>query len=76
MCVDLPETELVATFIAHRPHLHRLARSIVGNTEIADEVVQDAYLKLDELPGARDIVKPLCYCCQVVRNLALDFCRR
>ncbi|CUJ48733.1 sigma-70 family RNA polymerase sigma factor [Achromobacter sp. ACM03] len=63
-------------FIAHRAQLRRIAQRIVGTPEIADEVTQDAYLKLMEGACARDVSKPYSYCCQVVRNLALDHCRR
>lgn len=63
-------------FIAHRAQLRRIAQKIVGTPEVADEVTQDAYLKLVEGACARNVEKPYCYCCQVVRNLALDHCRR
>lgn len=63
-------------FIAHRSQLCAIARRIVGTREVADDVTQDAYLKIVEGACARNVEKPFCYCCQVVRNLALDHCRR
>jgi len=63
-------------FIQHRARLRYIAYKIVGAPHIADEVIQDAYLKIVEMPTLRDILKPWCYCCRVVRNLALDHCRR
>jgi RNA polymerase sigma-70 factor (ECF subfamily) len=73
---ELQGAALVETFLQHRAQLRHIARRIVGTPHIADEVVQDAYLKIVEMTGMRDILKPFCYCCQVVRNLALDHCRR
>ncbi len=76
MSMDSPGTALGEIFVAHRTQLSRIALKIVGAREIADEVTQDAYLKLVEGMCARNVDKPYCYCCQVVRNLALDYCRR
>ncbi|SAI74498.1 RNA polymerase ECF family sigma factor [Bordetella ansorpii] len=63
-------------FIAHRSELRGLARKIVGGADEADDVLQDAYLKLVDGACARDVEKPYAYCCQVVRNMALDYRRR
>lgn len=76
MSTELYEPALGEIFIQHRAQLRRVALKIVGTPQIADELIQDAYLKIVEMEGARDILKPFCYCCQVVRNLALDHCRR
>jgi RNA polymerase sigma-70 factor (ECF subfamily) len=76
MSTQLQQTALGDIFIEHRAQLRRIAQKIVGTPQIADEVIQDAYLKIVEMTGVRDILKPFCYCCQVVRNLALDHCRR
>jgi len=67
---------LVEVFIAHRAQLRHIAQKIAGTSQIADEVIQDAYLKIVGITGIRDVLNPFCYCCQVVRNLALDHCRR
>ncbi|SEO10001.1 RNA polymerase sigma-70 factor, ECF subfamily [Duganella sp. CF517] len=76
MSVELQQTVLGDIFIEHRAQLRRIAQKIVGTSHLADEVIQDAYLKVVEMTGVRDILKPFCYCCQVVRNMALDHCRR
>lgn len=76
MSVELQQTVLGDIFIEHRAQLRRIAQKIVGTSHTADEVIQDAYLKVVEMTGVRDILKPFCYCCQVVRNMALDHCRR
>ena len=64
--------ELEEVFTLHRAKLKHVARSIVQNAEHAEEVVQDAYLKVINAADVREIKQPLSYCYQVVRNLALD----
>jgi len=76
MSAPLQQTVLEDTFIEHRAQLRRIAQKIVGTSHTADEVIQDAYLKVVGMTAVRDILKPFCYCCQVVRNMALDHCRR
>ncbi|MDP9901722.1 sigma-70 family RNA polymerase sigma factor [Variovorax ginsengisoli] len=71
-----PEPSLGEVFIANRAHLWRVARKIVNTADLADDVVQDAYLKLVDGPCMRHADRPIGYCCQVVRNMALDYCRR
>jgi RNA polymerase sigma factor (sigma-70 family) len=76
MSTQLLQDSLSEVFIAHRAQLRGLAYRIVGKPELADEITQEAFLKLAEGASIRDVEKPFCYCCQVVRNLALDHCRR
>ena len=75
MLVDTPGRVLEEVFIANRAQLRGVAKKIVGTAELADEVTQDAYLRLVEGSCAQEVANPFGYCCQVVRNLALD-CRR
>ncbi len=76
MPIDLQRETLGNIFIAHRSQLRGVAQRIVGTPELADEITQEAFLKLAEGETMRNIERPFCYCCQVVRNLALDHCRR
>jgi len=69
------EVTLGEVFIANRPQLWRLARRIIGTSDLADDVVQDAYLRVVNSPFERKADRPLSYCCQVVRNMAFDYCR-
>lgn len=71
-----PALSLVATFVDNRAQLRRLAQSIVRNAETADDILQDAWLRLADGERIREVQRPVSYCCQVVRNLALDHCRR
>jgi RNA polymerase sigma factor (sigma-70 family) len=76
MSLEFSGRTLGEVFITHRSQLRSIARKIVGTPEMAEDILQDAYLKLVEGVCVRQIEKPFCYCCQVVRNLALDHCRR
>lgn len=76
MPIDLQQDVLCDVFVAHRSQLRGIAQRIVGTPELADEITQEAFLKLAEGEPLRGIERPFCYCCQVVRNLALDHCRR
>lgn len=70
------EPTLGAIFIANRTQLQRVAQKIVRTADLADEVLQDAYLKLADGASDRDVRKPLGYCCQVVRSVAFDYHRK
>lgn len=70
------QTPLIEIFVQHREQLRRIAMSIVRTADFADEIMQDAYLKLADGSCMRSVQKPLFYCCQVVRNLAMDHFRR
>lgn len=66
---------LGGTFVAHRAKLQGLAHKITGRRELAEDVVQDAFLKLSDVADSLPVQQPIAYCFQVVRNLAID-CRR
>lgn len=70
------EQSLSDVFVANRAQLWQVARKIVRITDVADDVVQDAYIRIANGVCDRRVDKPMGYCCQVVRNLALDRCRR
>lgn len=73
---------LAAVFVTHREALKRVARKLLGDAQSADDLVQDAYLKL--LEATDDIAvqdvdavrEPLGYAHRMVRNLAIDRLRR
>jgi RNA polymerase sigma factor (sigma-70 family) len=66
------EDELTGIFIAHRAQLRHAAMRIVGTPEQADDVVQDAYLRVAEMNSVFNVKQPLAYLFQLVRNLAID----
>jgi len=69
-------TDWARTFMANRGPLRAHAQRIVGTREQAEDVLQDAYLKLSALRLDASVKQPLAYCFQVVRNLAIDHRRR
>jgi RNA polymerase sigma factor (sigma-70 family) len=71
-----PDLDLAGLFIANRAQLRHAAMKIIGTREQADDIVQDAYVKLLEMAAAFDIRQPLAYLFQLVRNLAIDRHRR
>ncbi len=73
---EIPNSAVAEVFIENRAHLWRVARKIVSTAEVADDVVQDAYLRIADGSCERSVDRPMGYCCQVVRNMALDHCRR
>ncbi|OZI60170.1 sigma-70 family RNA polymerase sigma factor [Bordetella genomosp. 11] len=74
---ETPAAEsLAALYMVHQPRLLRAALRILGSTELADDVVQDTYLKLLEGPPLSTIREPVAYLFQTVRHLAIDYHRR
>jgi len=76
MALDTTKLTLEEVFVSNRHQLQAIARKITGSAELADDVMQDAYLRLRQGACAREISSPMLYCNQVVRNVALDHYRR
>lgn len=68
--------ELEDIFINQRQRLCCVAARVLGNADQADDVVQDAYLKISEATMLFEVKQPISYVSRVVRNLAIDRCRR
>ena len=68
--------ELNTLFIINRMQLRRAAYKILGDWDISDDIIQDAYIKVTEVSAAQNISQPLAYLFRVVRNLAIDHYRR
>jgi RNA polymerase sigma factor (sigma-70 family) len=64
-------------YLTHRVALIDYAASILGNRAWAEDVVQEAFLRISVDPNAhlRTIVDPVAYLYRVVRNLAVDWVR-
>ncbi|WP_235839956.1 sigma-70 family RNA polymerase sigma factor [Derxia lacustris] len=67
---------LAQTFIAHRGRLKDAAQKIVRTPEIAEDILQEAYLKVTGFAADVAVQHPVGYCFQIVRNLAIDHRRR
>ncbi len=69
-------TEIRQLFIQSRAQLRDAAARILGCRQRAEDVVQDAYLKLADGIEELHILNPGAYLFQLVRNLAIDRQRR
>lgn len=66
-------------YVAHRARLVRYASRIVGSRSVAEDVVQEAYLRFTVQAGGAEadpVLEPVRYLYRIVRNLALDWLRR
>jgi len=63
-------------FVEHRQELVDYAAGIVGSRTQAEDLVQEAWLRFDEVARQRLLAEPLGYLYRIVRNLALDGQRR
>lgn len=64
-------------YLAHRAALVRYATPLLGSRSQAEDVVQEAYLRIAAPESAAGPAKlPLSYLYRVVRNLAFDWLRR
>ncbi|MFC6632702.1 RNA polymerase factor sigma-70 [Microbulbifer taiwanensis] len=68
--------DLADTFVAHRSQLCQAAARILGSRDRAEDVVQDAYLKVMEAKTVFSVKEPAAYVFRMVRNLAIDHYRR
>ncbi len=75
MSNDRQRQDLETTYIENRNRLCRLAQRIVGTRELAEDVLQCAYLRIAAHPTHEIIEEPVRYWSQVVRHIAID-CRR
>lgn len=66
---------LLDVFVTHRTALRRVAQGVLGTPEQADDLLQDACLKLVASP-AEGVLDPVAYAFRMVRNMALDVRRR
>lgn len=65
-------SETTTLYVEHRGSLVDYATGIVGSRTQAEELVQEAWLRFDEVARQRFLDEPLGYLYRIVRNLALD----
>ncbi len=65
-------SDTTALFVEHRGSLVNYATSLVGSRAHAEDLVQEAWLRLDEAVEQRRVREPLNYLYRIVRNLAFD----
>lgn len=71
-CQDFPMAEL----LSNRQMFVNAARRIVGCPHLAEDIVQDAIIKLWEAPDRGDIREIARYLSRMVHNLSIDHLRR
>lgn len=63
-------------FMPLHPKLYRVAFSLIGNTQDAEDILQEAYCKLwDKRKELTDIRNYEAFCVTLTRNLCLDYLR-
>lgn len=67
----MAEGGLTAIFLAQRPMLLRLLIARLGNRDDAEDVVQDMWLRIDQL-GDQPVAQPAAFLYRVAANLATD----
>lgn len=70
------DKELTKVFIQDRALLYRIAYDILKDGAIAEDAIQDSYLKVHERNSTGKVHNARAYCAQTVRNTALDIQRR
>lgn len=76
LTVSPPDTSL-SVYIEHRDDLLKYANRYLQDRAIAEDVVQEAWIRLSARDGqGEEIAHPLSYLYSIVRNLALDWMRR
>ncbi|MGQ0591778.1 MAG: RNA polymerase sigma factor, partial [Gammaproteobacteria bacterium] len=69
---SLSQQELYTVFIASQESLHRFFIRYLGCPEIASDLVQDLYLRLDRVPPVADGAQARAWLFRVATNLARD----
>jgi RNA polymerase sigma factor (sigma-70 family) len=70
---DPTELDLTSLYTDHRAAMTRLAHVVTGSNAIAQEVVQEAFLRLSR---ARDVREPVAYLRTIVVNLSRTEARK
>lgn len=72
-----PSPTSLSVYIEHRDDLLNYANRFLGDRAIAEDVVQEAWLRLSSRTAkGQEIGHPLSYLYSIVRNLALDWGKR
>ncbi|MEK9846056.1 sigma-70 family RNA polymerase sigma factor [Thalassospira sp.] len=72
----LTQAELLTIDDENKEDLTRFSRSIVGDMPIAEDVLQEAWMKFLRAAGTRQFDEPVAYLRTIVRTLSLDALRR
>ena len=72
----MSDAQILSLYKAHQQALTTYAGGIVGDKARAEDIIQDAYLRFSEALSHEWCDNPVGYLYRIVRNLALDTCRR
>lgn len=72
----MPDAQILSLYRNYQGELVSYAGSIVGDSDRAEDITQDAYLRFSAAMAEERRDNPVGYLYRIVRNLALDYCRR
>lgn len=72
----MSDARILSVYTAHQRELVGYANSIVGDNGLAEDITQDAYLRFRSAMADEWRDNPVGYLYRIVRNMALDCCRR
>ena len=76
MASTTPKTQVLSLYQSYQQDLVSYAVSIAGDSHRAEDITQDAYLRFSAAMTDEWRDNPVGYLYRIVRNLALDYCRR
>ena len=72
----MSDAQTLSLYRDYQLQLVSYACSIVDDIDRAEDIAQDAYLRFSAVMAEERLDNPVGYLYRVVRNLALDYCRR
>lgn len=72
----MSDAQILSLYRTYQRELVSYAGSIVGDGDRAEDITQDAYLRFSAAMDDEWRDNPVGYLYRIVRNLALDYCRR
>ena len=72
----MSDAQTLSLYRDHQLRLVGYAYNIIGDSDRAEDIAQDAYLRFSVAMAENPLDNPVSYLYRVVRNLALDYCRR
>lgn len=72
----LTQAELLTIYAENKADLTRFSRSIVGDLPVAEDVLQEAWMKFLRAADTNQFDEPVAYLRTIVRTLSLDALRR
>jgi RNA polymerase sigma-70 factor (ECF subfamily) len=71
-----PSAEVLATLLAHRREFLGFLERRIGDRALAEDLLQDAFARLDKLASLRDQESAVAWFYRVLRNAVIDHARR